>query len=120
MKRAALPVLVLVLTGCASSTSHPQASAHVSPSFSVHDATVKACKAPRAWENGNSSQTFNNDPNGYAVVDNDAENTPMEADVQTWVSDLDNGDTSQAQLDADKVGADCGAVGIQIFGNSSS
>ena len=47
------------------------------PRVSVHDATVKACKAPRAWENGNSSQTFNNDPNGYAVVDNDAENTPM-------------------------------------------
>lgn len=105
---------VAAVTSCGS--SHPAAQA--SPTFSVHAATVKACKALSAWENspGTNGPTFNNS-SASAAVENDAENTPFEGDLQAWVSDMDNG--LNATQDADKVGADCGAVGIAIFGSGS-
>ena len=40
--------------------------------------------------------------------------------MQTWVSDLDNGDTSQAQLDADKVGTECGQSGSRYSGTTAA
>jgi hypothetical protein len=67
------------------------------------------------FENGNSDLSFANDP-ASATVLNDADNTPLEQDIQTWVNDQRNGSPfEQTQADANKVGADCGAVGVPVF-----
>ena len=60
-------------------------------------------------------------PEGQAQALNDADDTPLEVDLQAWVNDLQNGALyQQTEADADKVGADCGAVGIKLFPVPSS
>lgn len=108
---------IAAVSACSSTTSHPAAQS--SPSFSDHAATLKACKALDAWENGNATDKFWQDP-ASAVVENDAENTPFETDLQAWVNDaMDGAPYQQTSEDADKVGADCGVVGAAIFGTGN-
>lgn len=56
-----------------------------------------------------------------AIGDISSHDTPLEADLQAWVNDLQDGAPyQQIEADADKVGADCGAVGIKLFPVPSS
>jgi hypothetical protein len=116
MRYIGLIVLVVLLAACGSG-SHAQTPA--SPSFNVHAATVKACRTILAFQNGSASDTFGQDP-ASTTASLEAEDTPLEADLQTWVNDLQDGvPYQQIQQDADKVGADCGAVGVVLFVASS-
>ena len=118
MRAIALIVLVLMLAACGATANG--ASSSSTSTFSVRAATVKACKDVLAFQNGTGSDTFANDPASVEAL-NDAEDTPLEADLQTWVNDLQDGTAfQQIQTDADKVGADCGAVGIKLFPVPSS
>ena len=88
--------------------------------FSFHAATIKACNDVLAFQDGNATDTFAYDPASIKAL-NDADDTPLEVDLQAWVNDLQNGALyQQTEADADKVGADCGAVGIKLFPVPSS
>ena len=96
----------------ATSSSKPHAAATV---FSAHAATVKACKTILAFQKGRASDTFQNDP-ASTQAELEAEDTSLEVDLTNWVNDLQGGAPyQQVQQDANKVGADCGAVGIALF-----
>ena len=118
MRYIALIVLVVALAACGGTTSGSSSSS--TPTFSVHTATVKACRDVLAFQNGNATDTFANDPASVQAL-NDAEDTPLEVDLQAWVNDLQDGvPYQQTETDADKVGADCGAVGVKLFPVPSS
>lgn len=114
MRYIALVVLVLALAACGS-PSHTAAVARATPSFSVRAATVQACKTVLAFENGNANDNFGQDPASVQAL-NQAEDTPLEADLQAWVNDLQDSGTpyQQTEQDADTVGADCGALGVLL------
>lgn len=118
MRYIGLIMLVLVLAACGGTTN--SASSANTSTFSVRAATIKACKDILAFQDGNATDTFANDPASVKAL-NDAEDTPLEADLQAWVNDLqDAAPYQQIETDADKVGADCGEVGIKLFPVPSS
>ena len=108
---AAGAATTLALAACGSS-SHPGAA-----TGSVHAATVRTCEALSAWvKDSPADQTANDDP-AFAALEIDAENTPLETDLETWINDLDLGVPQRwTDQDANKLVADCGAVGIAIHG----
>lgn len=113
MRWIMLGALIFALAACGTTTNGAKTSG--TPTFNVRAATVKACKEVLAFQSGNATDTFANDPASVRAL-NDAEDTPLEAVLQAWVNDLQNGVSfQQTQTDADKVGADCGVVGIKLF-----
>ena len=63
---------------------------------------VEACNALNDWENGSTaSTTFNRDP-VHVTVENDAKGTPLEAALQAWVTDLNQGATAAYEYDTTK------------------
>jgi hypothetical protein len=63
-------------------------------------------------------QAARNNP-AFAALEIDAENTPLETDLEKWINDLNlEVPRRWTEQDANKVGADCGAVGIPIHGAS--
>ncbi|HXC80645.1 MAG TPA: hypothetical protein VNV62_02245 [Trebonia sp.] len=113
----AAPLLALTACGTSAVAPKPQATA---TTFSVPAATLKACKIILAFQNGNSTRTFANDPSSVNA-ELAATDTPLEVDLTDWVNDL-QGDAQYQQIeqDANKVGADCGAVGVKLFAVASS
>jgi hypothetical protein len=103
-----LTLAAVTLTACSTQAQSPKPTT----TFSVRAATIKACKEILAFQNGNASDSFQNDP-ASTQAELDAEDTPLEVDLTNWVDDLQDG--APYQEDANKVGADCGVVGVALF-----
>lgn len=106
------------LAACSASHAATTKPPHTTVStFNAHAAELSACRALEAWERGNMSGTFADDANSGPIL-LAANNTPLEADLQAWVDDLQGGvSVSQIMADSDRVFADCGQVGVAILPN---
>ena len=107
--------LVGVATGCTTVVNPPTAPASAQPTrFNAQAVTVAGCQALAQWENGPSTGTEADAATStqvQAIITRSA-GTQFSSDLDTWVVDLQTGDTTDASPDADTVDADCAAVGV--------
>jgi hypothetical protein len=116
----AVPVLGLAAacgTSAAATTSHvaaPVAVAAPTPAptqFNAAAVTLRGCTALARWEVSDTPYTAGEDPQMQVIISESA-GTQFASDLDAWVIDLQNDDSSDAISDSDAVNADCDAVGI--------
>lgn len=99
-------------TGSAATAGSREASVTASPAtntWSALAATVKGCRDLAAWENGNSTVRFSQDPQSQVIL-NESAGTDFASDLRTWMDD--GSDWQAAMTDANTVDADCAAAGV--------
>lgn len=108
-----LAVLLALIAACGSSGGHPAATHHSAPT--ARQLTAKGCRMLLRWENGNASDTIQNDPVSLQI-EAEAGSTKFGRDFAKWA---DSPPSLGSIPLADQVASDCRAAGVTgLFGGS--
>jgi hypothetical protein len=111
----ALAAAAFAAVGCTTVVNPPTAPASAQPTtFNAQAVTVAGCKALAAWEVSSATGTQAEAATSTQVqmIIHNSAGTQFSSDLDTWVVDLQTGDTADAVTDAGTVNTDCAVVGI--------